>query len=154
MPELWQPIEGYEGFYEVSDHGRVRRLPKDKLLKPWYNTRGYRQVSLCKNGVVKRQRVCRLVAIAFVSGDSRLVVNHKDSNRANDVATNLEWVTQGENVTHAYRGGRLSRFSRAEWLKILERIAAGEQQQAVAKSLGMSKSSFCQMKARYMKFLS
>ena len=107
MPELWQPIEGYEGFYEVSDQGRVRSLPRPKtrggILKP--NSAKYKQVVLCVNNVRKYLLIHRLVALHFVPGDRSLTVNHKDGNKNNNCASNLEWSTSSEQQLHAIETG-------------------------------------------------
>lgn len=103
--EIWRPVSGYEGLYEVSNQGRVRSFHKSirnpevpRILAPG-NVRGYRQVCLRKNGENASGLVHRLVALAFVghppTPDHQ--VNHKDFNKANNVPENLEWVTQAEN---------------------------------------------------------
>ena len=103
MPELWQPIEGYEGLYEVSDQGKVRNR-KGLVLKPGVLKRGkgYLIVCLCNKGTRSMKYVHRLVAAAFVPGDAALTVNHKDGNTRNNTADNLEWMTQQEQMTHAH----------------------------------------------------
>ena len=109
MPEVWQPIEGYEGFYEVSDQGKIRRLPHAKnfnkrTLKPGICS-GYQSVVHCVNKVRKTCLVHRLVAKAFVPGDQSLTVNHKDGKKLNNHADNLEWVTPSEQTLHAIEMG-------------------------------------------------
>lgn len=92
--EIWRDIEGYEGLYEVSNKGRVKRA--GKVLSPNYNPRsGYATVVLCKNGVQKRLYIHRFVAMAFAPNPYKLdCVNHKDENKKNNAADNLEWCTQ------------------------------------------------------------
>jgi hypothetical protein len=103
MEEIWKPIAGYEDTYEVSNHGRVRSIDridaighhrKSVVLKQKPNREnGYLHVSLFGNGVTKRLNVHRLVALAFVEGYAEgLVVNHKDENKQNNRADNLEWI--------------------------------------------------------------
>lgn len=106
--EIWKPIEGYEGLYEVSTLGRVRSLgrvakngtyfpPIILKLKP--NQRGYVQIRLHNDGEFKRMLVHRLVAEAFIPNPDNLpVVNHKDRNPSNNNVSNLEWCTQSHNV--------------------------------------------------------
>lgn len=115
--ETWLPIEGYEGLYEVSNLGRVKNMAKrkgthpGKILSPWLNNTGYYQVELRKDNKPKYPKVSRLVAFAFlpiptellINYHGRLEVNHKDMNRANDISTNLEWVTSRYNCQHAAR---------------------------------------------------
>lgn len=104
MQEIWKDINDYEGYYQVSNFGRVRSLDRDivysdgrayhyrgKILKPG-ECKGYHFVGLHKDGEVKNYRVCRLVARYFVDNQNNLPqVNHKDENTKNDYAGNLEW---------------------------------------------------------------
>lgn len=117
----WKPVVDYEGLYEVSDNGDVRsvdryiktdiRHVKTRLIKGktlYQNTKrsGYKTVDLCKNGKVKTTLVHRVVAEAFIPNpDGLRFVNHKDSNRANNAADNLEWVTSSENRKHGIEQG-------------------------------------------------
>lgn len=90
MEEIWKPVVGYEGLYEVSSYGRVRRVNKD-LLK-LQNVKGYNQVCLYKNGISTGLRVHRLVAQAFLPNPDNLPqVNHKDEDKTNNNVDNLEW---------------------------------------------------------------
>lgn len=117
--EEWKPITGYQGFYEISDHGRVARVDNGKRhqIKVQINNRnGYCYAHLSKNGKVKACRVHRLVAEHFIEKKTGATqVNHKDGNKANNMYYNLEWTTPSENQTHRYRvlgkdgGGRPKR---------------------------------------------
>lgn len=127
MSEVWKPIKGYEGFYEVSDHGRVRSLTrlintpvphmltmfkkeqKGKIIKPYISkTTGYMYVSLWKNGKREKYTVHRLVANAFLPIDpERNLVNHLDYDRQNNCVENLEWATAKENI--CYSSDRMSK---------------------------------------------
>lgn len=107
--EIWKPILGYEE-YEVSNMGRIRRYAKKNktyyLLNLTNNKNNNRlYVMLYKNKKRKNLQVSRLVAHAFVPGYSptKNTVNHKDGNVLNCAADNLEWMSQSENNTHAYR---------------------------------------------------
>lgn len=110
MKEIYKDIKGYEGKYQVSNLGNVRRLQHlitvgntTRLLKAMdiktHNVGGgYAGVTICG----KSMSVHRLVAEAFIPKTSDdLVVNHKDYNRKNNNANNLEWVTQKENLYHS-----------------------------------------------------
>ena len=114
-------VKNYEGLYEVSDTGEVRscdrviptnikhvsarRIP-GRTLKQNLKSNGYMTVDLCKNGKVTTTTVHRLVADAFVPNlDHKRYVNHIDSNRANNAAGNLEWVTSAENRRHGIDHG-------------------------------------------------
>lgn len=120
MGELWKPVEGYEGYYEVSNLGRIKRLsrvvtyPDGKLvrtpgkllsLKPG-NHLGYILVSLCKNGKPAKLYLHRLIAQTFIPNpDNHPLINHKDGNKANNHVDNLEWCSRAHNVRHAYDTG-------------------------------------------------
>ena len=111
--EQWKSIAGYEGLYEVSDLGRVKSLNynhtgKERILKPYKNGNGYLQVILRKDGHRKQPLVHRLVAKAFIQNPNNLeTVNHKDEVKTNNVASNLEWMTQGDNVNYGTRNKRV-----------------------------------------------
>lgn len=105
--EEWRDIPGYESFYQVPNLGNVRsiRFNKVRNMKSW-DSHGYRAVELCINNNKYIVEVHRLVALAFIPNpENKPEVNHKDRNRSNNNVENLEWVTQSENVAHAYRNG-------------------------------------------------
>ena len=105
--ETWKDISGYEGIYEVSDLGRVRSLVqrnrwKPGILKPGKTHGGYLQVLLCKDGKSKNMKVHRLVAEAFIPNPNNLeTVNHKDEDKTNNSASNLEWMTRKDNTIYS-----------------------------------------------------
>jgi len=108
--EIWKDIEGFEGLYQVSDRGRVKRVAGhrcrvERILKPGGNGRGYMEVHLSMHGRIKHMYVHRLVAEAHVEKPSPAhnQVNHKNGDRADNYGENLEWVTCSENHKHAYR---------------------------------------------------
>ena len=111
-PEQWRPVVGHEGYYEVSDEGRVRGVErlarkrnggtyavKAKLLKLTPTSQGYVRVTLARDGVLRYARVHTLVLEAFVgpcpSGHEAL---HKDDIGANNALRNLRWGTSTENT--------------------------------------------------------
>ena len=105
--ERWRWIEGYEGLYMVSDHGRVMGLQKTShyghIMKLKKTRSGYMHVCLCKGNVKADYAVHRLVASAFLErGKSKTEVNHKNGVRDDNRVENLEWVTRSENERHAY----------------------------------------------------
>jgi len=105
--EIWKPVKGYEGYYEVSNFGQVRNAKTKQILSPSDNGQKL-QVTLSKEGAKKAHAVHRLVAEAFIVNDCpdyKTQVNHKDNNRYNNCVDNLEWVTPSENTTHAYVNG-------------------------------------------------
>lgn len=107
MTEIWQDIKGYEGKYQISNYGRVKSLQYHKgsdarVLKARVNTR-YEYVVLSKNNKIKHCYIHRLVAKYFVPNpEGKSYVNHKDGNKHNNRADNLEWATPLENNLHAY----------------------------------------------------
>ena len=118
MKEIWKDIKDYEGLYQVSNYGNVKSLERyiknknDKMQ--FYNeiilipndSKGYLKVTLSKNNKQKTFRIHILVAKAFVQNpENKPEVNHKDGNKHNNHATNLEWNTRSENENHAYKNG-------------------------------------------------
>lgn len=105
--EQWKDIEGYEGLYEVSNMGRVRNN-KGKILKPQMR-RMYLSHILYKDGIPHNWSVHRLVAKAFIPNPNNYeVVNHKDENKLNNEASNLEWCTTGYNCNYGTRNIQIS----------------------------------------------
>lgn len=119
LPEVWRPIPGWEGLYEVSSEGRVRSLARTirhvhgrtqnypaTLRKLCWNGR-YFHVSLTDRRRRKTQLVHQAVALAFVGPrpSPRYQVNHKDGDPTNNRASNLEWVTARDNSRHAVATG-------------------------------------------------
>jgi hypothetical protein len=109
--ERWLPVVGYEGIYEVSDHGRVRRAgPANgthvgRILKP-YQRGAYLYANLKARNTQRSISLHRIVAWAFHGPPPPgHEVNHKDGNKLNPRADNLEWVTKSENCRHAHRLG-------------------------------------------------
>ena len=101
--EKWARLQQFPD-YEVSNRGQVRH--HDKMMSTWANSDGYRMVTLRAPGIEKKARVHRLVAMAFCDGHRPgLEVNHKNGDKTNNHADNLEWVTTQENVIHSFRLG-------------------------------------------------
>lgn len=113
LNEIWKPIKNYEGLYEVSNLGKVRRLKfingvynfnQIRECKQTLNTWGYMTVNLCKNGKSNTKRVHRLVAVAFL-GESNLQIDHINGNKQDNRLVNLEYVTPKENTKRAWKKG-------------------------------------------------
>lgn len=114
--EIWGDIYGYENSHKISSYGRVKslcrkikcrngfRTSKDKILKQNIKKTGYCEIQLKHGG--KTILVHRLVATCFIKNiEKKPQVNHIDGNKCNNKLENLEWVTQSENMKHAYRLG-------------------------------------------------
>lgn len=112
--EIWRDIEEFKGQYQISSWGRVRN--KDGfILKPYVNQKGYIRISLQQGKRSIKRRVHRLVAQAFIPNPLNLPqVNHKDGNKQNNSYTNLEWVTNSENLHHAMEMRKYAKDSRTD----------------------------------------
>ena len=101
LGEIWKDIPDYEGKYQASNFGRIKSLKfgKEKILKLRKNNRGYLNVSLSINCIVKTYRVHRLVWSAF-HGEipEGYEINHIDEDKTNNRLDNLELVTRKENI--------------------------------------------------------
>lgn len=111
MKEVWADITGYEGFYQVSNLGRVKHLAngikcnRERFLVGINQGCGYLAVGLSKGGVKKMFLIHRLVAAAFFGDHPGLSVNHKNGNKHNNRIDNLEYMTLAENNRHARKNG-------------------------------------------------
>lgn len=109
--EVWKPIKGYEGRYEVSNFGNVKSLNfnktgKEKLLKPRLSHNGYFRVILYNEFGYKSFFVHRLVAYAFILNNNQIFnnqINHKDEDKTNNSASNLEWCSCEYNNNYGTR---------------------------------------------------
>ena len=105
--EEFRDVPGYEGLYEVSNKGRVRR--NGKILKPTLLNNGYLRVELHKQKTEKQVLVHRLVAMTFILNPNNLpCVNHKDEDKTNNAVDNLEWCTHEYNTNYGTRNERAS----------------------------------------------
>ena len=124
--ERWKDIEGFEGYYQVSDMGRVRSLDrvvtttrhgkplsmttKGRILRAPVTRDGYVSIQLFKHSKYYTFRVHRLVAKAFIDNEDNLPeINHIDGNKQNNRVENLEWCTRGHNIRHAFRTGLIKK---------------------------------------------
>lgn len=109
--EEWRDISGTNGYYQVSNYGNVRSCGKSGYheMRQRTNTQGYNRVFLSVP-VHRRAFVHRLVAAAFIPNPDNLpIVNHKDFNRKNCRADNLEWTTLQGNYDYSAKRGRYKR---------------------------------------------
>lgn len=106
---LLKEIKGHNSAYLVGSNGAVLNIVTGKYLKPVKGTNGYYHVTLCY-GKKEDRSVHRLVAEAFVPNPNNLpCVNHKDENKLNNNADNLEWCDAKYNVNYGI--GALARNS-------------------------------------------
>ena len=109
ISEIWKPVEGYEGLYEVSNTGKVatlnyRHTGERRELSPKTERTGYMKVLLYKRGGRKLCSVHRLVAKAFIPNPNNLrCVNHIDENKSNNDVSNLEWCSHSYNNKYGSR---------------------------------------------------
>lgn len=113
--EKWEFIKGYDGRYQISNLGRVKsiwheksvgigkrhkkKIISERLVAITDNGKGYKIVSLSKNGHRKNHYVHRLVAEHFIKNENNFEeVNHKDFNTSNNNVSNLEWCSRQENM--------------------------------------------------------
>lgn len=120
MEEIWKDIENYEGFYQVSNLGRVKsmerivnagaggkRIVKERIMKQGYNQGGYLSATLSKNFISKTTSTQRLVAKAFIPNpENKAEVNHINCIRDDNRVSNLEWNTKSENIRHSFQFGK------------------------------------------------
>ena len=126
--EIWKDIKGYEGYYQVSNLGRVQSLNRTVKVKTKAGEferfftgkvlisslrKGYPRIILSKNSIHKHKSIHRLVAEHFIENPNNLEqVNHIDCNKENNNVNNLEWVTHVGNARHAVENGMYKRGSK------------------------------------------
>jgi hypothetical protein len=162
--EVWKPVVGYEGLYEVSSLGNVssvcrvievnhsqrqKTIPY-KILSP-YTNHGYKMIDLhIKNK--KKYKVHRLVAAAFIPNpENKPFVNHINSIRTDNRVENLEWCTQKENMQHGVmygnilsgEGGTNAKLKNEQVLEIFKRAQAGESHKNISKDYGIDRRTVC-----------
>lgn len=118
MEEIWKDIKGYEGLYQVSNYGNVKRLMRkikvkdlyvrtfqEKMCKKYIGDVGYYSVNLCVNYITEVKRIHQLVAEAFLNHKKQrhtLVIDHIDNNPLNNHLSNLQIITHRDNIAKGY----------------------------------------------------
>lgn len=105
MKIIWQTIRNHPN-YEINRLGEIRNKRNGKILKPSDDCRGYLRVRL--DGINCKVHI--LVARQFIPNpENKPIVNHKRGNKHDNRASQLEWVTQSENIKHAWETGLIKR---------------------------------------------
>lgn len=147
--EIWKEIPEFKGYYQASNQGRIRSMPrkswngktivdrKTRILRNQNLPDGYQQVGIMMPGERQlRYYVHRLVASAFIPNvNNKPFVNHIDGVKHHNTPDNLEWVTKSENAKHSFATGLQCnkgeqhpshKVTTADVLKIRERYKNGE----------------------------
>ncbi len=138
LSETWKPVVGACSRYEVSTLGRVRDKYRNIITTGTFdNSKGYMVVGInMDDGVRRNKGVHVLVAEAFIPNpENKPMVNHEDTNKINNRVGNLSWVTNSENMLHAFANGLCenTRAAAREQIKVLQ---------------AMPKSDYCRERAR------
>ncbi len=104
MYEIWKDVSGFEGIYQISTYGRIKRFWENtllgyKTLNPWMdNKTGYMRIDLCTKGYTTHKRIHQLVLENFIGPRKpKMEGRHLDGNKLNNRLDNLLWGTKSEN---------------------------------------------------------
>ena len=139
--EIWQDIENFSK-YQVSNLGRIKSkgrytkvgiknqekcYRKEYIVDGFINKKGYKQVTLYDdNCKPKTMRVHKLVALAFIENKNNLPqINHKDGNKLNNAVSNLEWISNYDNIQHAIKNGLVNQKLRKENMRKVGKTGIG-----------------------------
>lgn len=139
--EVWKDIEDFSK-YQVSNLGRIKSkgrytkvgiknqdkcYRKEYIVDGFINKKGYKQVTLYDdNGKPKTMRVHKLVALAFIENKNNLPqINHKDGNKLNNAVSNLEWISNYDNIQHAIKNGLINQELRKENMRKVGKTGIG-----------------------------
>lgn len=105
MNEIWKNIEGFNGYYQVSNLGRIKSTGSRARIRKLFPNKVWGYLYVVLKGK-KGKRVHRLVAQAFIQNPNNYPeVNHKDGDKTNNRVENLEWCTPSQNMIHAVKSG-------------------------------------------------
>ena len=133
ISEIWKDVPEFEGYYQVSNIGNIKSLPrtilgknntptllKEKMLKFSTSTNGYYQVILCKNSDRKIFKVHSLVAICFLNhtpdGTHNVVIDHINEVKTDNRLENLRLIGHRENVSRSMKNNT-STYVGVSWSK-------------------------------------
>lgn len=157
--EEWRPLVGYEGYYLISNYGRIRGLigprgsprHKSRLVKWTMGDRGYWSVCLQRANVRKTEMVHVLVARTFIGPcPEGHLPNHIDTHKDNPCVWNLEYLTPSENTLHAYEMGVMNakgeRNGRAKLdppaaMAVVKMLDEGQTQRQIAATLDIDQAT-------------
>jgi len=158
----WKPITGFEDYYQVSNMGEIkslqRELPRsygvgtsikrERIMKPRKHSRGYYSIALRVNKEITQFFIHRIVAVHFVdNSNNKPQVNHKNGNKTDNRAENLEWVTPSENTIHALASGLMGKgwfkckIEKDDYSKIRELYKGGMRQKDIANIYNVRQST-------------
>lgn len=119
MEEIWKDIDGTQGTYQISSHGRVKRKERvtyrpdngkfrytlpELLLNPTVGKIGYAYITIKVNGYSSKKTIHRLVGMSFIENpENKPCINHKNGIKTDNIVSNLEWCTVSENLIHSHR---------------------------------------------------
>ena len=149
MKKKYIYLDGIKSRYMIYSDGRIYNTEKDIFMKGGMDKDGYHIVSLSLNGKRFTRKFHRLVADAFIPNPNDLpLVNHKDGDKMNNHHSNLEWVTDAENVHHACEHKlRKSTIDKKTAKKICKMLESGKYRiYEISEKLGVSKSSISKIK--------
>ena len=118
MVEIWRDIKDYEGLYQVSNWGRVKSLNyrntgKEGILNGIEDGRGYLYVHLCNDDGVKKKKIHRLVAEAFIPNpENKPEVDHIDRNKLNNNLSNIRWADREIQNNNRNLSNMVKKFSK------------------------------------------
>ncbi len=150
MKEEWKDVIRYEGLYQVSNLGRVKSLDrivqgkiknyhyKSKILKPGTNNNGHLFVNLYRDNKPKTRTIHQLLAESFLNHTPcgyKLVIDHIDNNKNNNCVTNLQIVTQRENLSKDKKN-KSSKYTGVIWHKFHQKWTASIRMGKSRKYLG------------------
>jgi hypothetical protein len=135
--EIYKDVVGYEGIYQVSNLGNVKRVliswgvkgrdSNNYVIKAFINSSGYYRVGLTKNNKHSNHFIHRLVAKAFIENKNNYpIINHINGIKTDNKVDNLEWCTASQNVRHAIKMGLMTfkkgYFSNQDYSKLCKKI--------------------------------